>query len=86
MFCTHLFNFVNYIFLLLCKFRSGYSVSLCCSMYCLCVMCTVLLPPGVNPTAVNKYIIPYHVMSYHIFNILQVFSTAFSPLDLKMSR
>ena len=26
-------------------------------MYCLCVMCTVLLPPDVNPVAVNKYII-----------------------------
>ena len=26
-----------YIFLLLCTLRSGYSVSLCCSVYCLCV-------------------------------------------------
>jgi len=26
-----------YVFLLLCMFRSRYSVSLCCSMYCLCV-------------------------------------------------
>ena len=26
-----------YIFLLLCLFRSGYSVLLCCSVYCLCV-------------------------------------------------
>ena len=26
-----------YVFLLLCMFRSVYSVSLCCSMYCLCV-------------------------------------------------
>ena len=32
-----LFNFVNYVFLLLCMFRSVYSVSLCCSVYCLCV-------------------------------------------------
>ena len=39
-----LFNFVNYVlfcyvfvFLLLCVFRSFYSVSLCCSVYCLCV-------------------------------------------------
>ena len=32
-----LFNFVNYVFILLCMFRSGYSVSLCCSVYCLYV-------------------------------------------------
>jgi len=32
-----LFIFVYYVFLLLCMFRSGYSVSLCCSVYCVCV-------------------------------------------------
>ena len=32
-----LFNFVNYVFLLLYMFCSVYSVSLCCSVYCLCV-------------------------------------------------
>ena len=37
MFCMLLFNSVHYVFLLLCMFRSGYSVSLCCSVYCLCV-------------------------------------------------
>ena len=57
--CMFLFNFVNYLFLLLCMFCSVYSVSLCCSVYRLCVnvYCTVLLLPGVNPIAVNKYII-----------------------------
>jgi len=39
--------------------------SLCCSVYCLCEMCTVLLPLGVNPIAANKYIISY-IISYHI--------------------
>jgi len=44
-----------YIFIVMCVL---YSVSLCCSMYCLCVdvYCTVLLPPGLNPIVVNKYI------------------------------
>jgi hypothetical protein len=41
MFCMLLFNFVNYIFLSLCMFWSGYSVSLCCSVYCLCVQVNV---------------------------------------------
>ena len=40
-FCMLLFNFVNYVillsFLFLCMFYSVYSVSLCCSVYCLCV-------------------------------------------------
>ena len=46
-----------YVFLLLRMFRSKYSVSLCCSVYCLCVKMYCITPPGVNPTAVNKYII-----------------------------
>jgi hypothetical protein len=43
MFCMILFNFVNYFYynvfvlLLLCMFRSKYSVSLLCSVFCLCV-------------------------------------------------
>jgi len=69
MFCMLLFNFVKYAFLLLClcilMFRSVYSVSICCSLYRLClnVYCTVqyrtvyystvLLPPGGYPIAFN---------------------------------
>jgi hypothetical protein len=30
-----------------------------CAVYCLCIMCNVLLPPGVNPITVNKYIVSY---------------------------
>ena len=48
-----------YVLLLLYMFCSVYYVSLCCSVYCLCVnvYCTVLLPPADNPIGVNKYII-----------------------------
>jgi len=31
-------------------------------MYCLCVMCTVLLPPGGYPFAVDNYIISYIII------------------------
>ena len=51
--------FYVHVFLFLCMYRSRYCVSLCCSMYCLCVNVYVLMPQGVNPTAVNKM---YHLM------------------------
>jgi hypothetical protein len=35
--CMLLFNVAHYVFLLLRMFRSGFCVSLFCSMYCLCV-------------------------------------------------
>ena len=73
-----LFNFVNYVFLLLCMFPSGYSVSLCFSVYCLCVnvYCAVLHPLGVNPIAVNKYIIIF-VTSYNSLHVSTVNITPF---------
>ena len=54
------FYFYVYVFLLLCMFRSRYSALLFCSVFCLCVLCTVLLPPGVNPLALNKI---HHIIS-----------------------
>jgi len=77
-----LFNFVNYVLLLLClciliviMFRSVYSVSLCCSVYCLCVnvYCTVLLTPGVKPIAIYKYIYDiYHIIYFDIMYHLMI--------------
>jgi hypothetical protein len=61
MFCMLLFNFVNCVFLLLCIFivmlcilnvmyvRSVYSVSLCCSVYCLCVKVYCTTATGCQP-------------------------------------
>ena len=37
LFCMLLFNFVKYVFLLLCMFRSGYSILFCCSVQCFCI-------------------------------------------------
>ena len=68
MVCMCLFNFVNYVFVMLCilivmlciitvmvmysyccVFRSGYSVSLCCSVYCLCVNVYCTTASGCQP-------------------------------------
>ena len=38
-----------YVFLLLCMFRSVYSVSLCCSVYCLCVNVYCTTATGCQP-------------------------------------
>jgi VIT1/CCC1 family predicted Fe2+/Mn2+ transporter len=61
--CVLLFNFVNLVFLLLClfilivmfmysllcMFPSVYSVSLCCSVYCLCVNVYCTTATGCQP-------------------------------------
>jgi len=67
---------LNYIFLLLCMFRSEYSVSLCCSVYCLCVnvycivlYCTVLYcatATGCQPNY-SEQILSYHALSQGLF-------------------
>jgi hypothetical protein len=81
-------DFISYVYILLliCMFRSVYSVPLCCSVYCLCVNVyrTVLLPPGLNSIAVNKYIILYLVIiigAYYLegFQCLGVPSSESAP-------
>jgi len=66
----------TYVFLLLCSFRSGYFVSMCSCVYCLYVICTVLIPPGATTTAVNIYdihnIIWYYIASCHTNGIIDI--------------
>src|SRR5215510_2658890 len=60
-----LFNYVNYVFVVIFTYLYCYICSVLCFMYhCVlctfCVqMCTVLLSPRVNPTAVNEI---YHII------------------------
>ena len=54
--CMFLFNFVNYIFLLVCVFRSVYSISLYCSLYCLCVNLYCTAATGCQPNCCKQNI------------------------------
>jgi hypothetical protein len=47
-------------------FRSGYSVSLCCSVYCLCVNVNCTATTGFQTNCSHQI---YHIISYHIFVI-----------------
>ena len=49
---------VNYVFLLLCMFRSVYSVSSCCSVYCLCVNVYCTTATGYQPKRSEQI---YHI-------------------------
>jgi hypothetical protein len=75
-----LFNFVNCVFLLLCLWIlivvftyycyvcPVYSVSLCCSVYCLCVNVYCTTATGCQPNCSQQiYHIIYHIISYHIY-------------------
>jgi len=73
MVCMLLINFVNYVFLLLCMFSYVYSVSLCCSMYCLYVnvYCTTATRCQPNCSYQIYHIVSRHIISYHIISTLR---------------
>jgi hypothetical protein len=93
-----LFNFVLYVFLLLCSFPG---ILFYCVVLCIIYVqkCTVLLLPVVNPTAVIKYIIStlylhqadVRFLSHKIFtswnvNILYVMEHSLAPFHLRSKK
>ena len=91
MFCMLLFNFVYYVFLLLCLCSYCYARSVLgivfhCVVLCIvCVsLCTLLLPPGVNPIAVDRYIILHNVL--HCSPVVTIIVPLTAPLHFKIFR
>jgi hypothetical protein len=73
MFSMLLFNFVCYVFLLLCMFRSRYYVLLCCSVYCLCVNVYCTAATGWQPNCSKQiYQYQYEILSISV-NLVHVF-------------
>jgi len=72
LFIIDMYLYTNYI--CICMFHSGYSVLLCCSVYCLCIMCILLLPSGVNTIAVIKYIVSYLIYIQTIHKQVSILS------------
>ena len=82
MFCMILFNFANYVFLFLYMFCSVYSVSLCCSVYCLCVnvYCTTATGCQTQLQLTNISYNKFHCFTVHFdsLNFIHTNSCTFS--------
>jgi hypothetical protein len=80
-----LFNFVNNVFLLLylciliVTFCSVYSVSLCCSVYCLCVNVYCATATGCQPNCSYKYIILSGCYMFRLVDILRERTITWPP-------
>jgi len=59
--CTMHSYYYVYVFLLLCMFRSRYCVSLCYSVYCLCVNVYCITAKGCQPNCSYQI---YHIKSF----------------------
>jgi len=70
-----IFTFVHYVFLLLCMFRSRYSVSFCCSVYYLCVNVYSTTATVCQPNCSYQI----HHIIYHINQKSFLLSTNFRP-------
>jgi hypothetical protein len=69
-FCLILCTCTSHIFLLLCMYHSGYSVSLCCIMYCFCVDVCCTTVTGRQPNcSLQIYRIVCHIISCHTISI-----------------
>ena len=89
--CLYLILYITYsycyiyIFLLLCMFRSRYCVSLCCSVYCLCVNVYCTTATGCQPNCSYRiYIISNNIISYRktLSQCLTLFTAYITWTDL----